>query len=95
MPALGWDSRNREVRFVASWFDNKGVAVTRIVWNRGIARNAAVAGGDVIGRIEWDDGDDDTLKAPPGCTGVIRRLNRNIDYEGITSRPSEWALFLV
>lgn len=94
MPALVYDSRNREARFVIDYFASADEAVGKITWRQGIRRGAPVAVGDKIATLTWDDGSQEPIKAPGGCNGVIGRVNRSIDLEELERHPAVWALWL-
>ncbi len=94
MPALTYESRNREAYFVIDYFKQKPAAAVRISWKPGIGRDATIAVGDVLATLTWSDGTTEDLKAPGRCKGVIERTNRRIQYVLLTRPPAQWALRL-
>ena len=91
MPALTYESKNREVYFVIDYFKQKPAAAVRVSWKGGIGRDATVAVGDVLATLKWSDGTEEELKAPGGCNGTIEATNRQIRYDLLTRAPSQWA----
>ena len=94
MPALTYESKNREVYFVIDYFKKKPAAPVRVSWKGGISRDATVAVGDVLATLKWSDGSEEELKAPGGCNGMIETTNRQIQYALLTRAPAQWAVRL-
>lgn len=90
MPALVFDSENRELRFVSPWFAAQPSAANTIAWS--VKNGSNVAGGDVIGTLSWDNGTQEPLIAPAGCSGTVEASNRRIDYALLDKRPAQWAI---
>ena len=94
MPAWTFHKPNRELRFSVKFFKQDNRAVAKIDWLKGIKRGDSVNPGTELAELTWDDGSIKMLTAPPGCEGVIGRVNRNIDFLELDKHPSEWALWL-
>jgi hypothetical protein len=90
MPALTFDSRNREVRFVAPWFAQQTEAPVKVSWN--IKRGDAVSPGDEVGEITWGDGSASKLMVPARCQGAVEAANRTPQYATLDKRPAQWAI---
>ncbi len=91
MPALTYESKNREVYFVIDYFKQKPAAAVRVSWKGGIGRDTTVVVGDVLATLKWSDGTEEELKAPGGCNGMIEATNRQIKYALLTRAPAQWA----
>ena len=94
MPALVFNQRNREAHFVIDFFANADEGAGKVAWRQGMGRGAAVAAGDEIATLTWNDGSQEPTKAPGGCNGVIARLNRAIPLDDLERHPAVWALWL-
>jgi hypothetical protein len=94
MPALTYERRNREAYFVIDYFKKNPAAAVRVSWKKGIRRGATIAVGDVLATLTWSDGNQEEIKAPGRCNGVIEAKNRQIDYTLLARPPAQWALRL-
>jgi hypothetical protein len=50
-------------------------------WRPGITVGTRIRAGVILAHIRWRDGLKESVKAPPGCNGVIARRNRSIVHE--------------
>lgn len=78
--AVSFDPNTLELRTVSQYFAEAESGVTRIRWILGMKRGKRIRPGTHLADIVWDDEDleDEPIRAPEGCNGVIRRTNRRI-----------------
>ncbi len=94
MPAWVVETKNREVRFIVRYFAQRSQHVVKISWRESVRGGAQVNPGDELADLTWSDGNEEVLKAPARCQGVIDVTNRRIAYEELDKYPTQWALRL-
>ena len=79
-----YDRENRVLNTVVEYFAQEyqaGRSVDQIEWADGVKEGSDVKPRQVLAQIVWNNGPDDTIKAPASCTGTIASINGKIEYE--------------
>ncbi len=82
-----YDAANRELRTVKDYFAAREGQVLSIKWENDIEEGEEISSGDHLAQIIWEGADEESIHAPPGCTGVIDWINGQIEYEKLDLKP--------
>ena len=87
-PLVTYNATSGELRNNPDAFAEKGDYVASIVWEK--QKGHKVGAGDIIATVQWGDGARDRIKAPDGCSGEVKDLNRKIIFEDLEYPPSQF-----
>ena len=79
LPSVSFDPLNLDLRTVYRYFAQEDEALVDVEWQDWVKRGAQVRANRVLGAFLWDTGEFSDFKAPVGCNGTIRRVQRDID----------------
>ncbi len=86
-PLVTYDATTKELRNNPAAFAEKEEYVASIDWKKEVGDN--VEPEDVLATIQWGDHSLESLKAPGGCAGKVKYLNRSIRFENLEYEPSQ------
>lgn len=87
-PLVTYNAETGELRSNPAAFAEKSDYVASILWEK--EEGQKVEPGDVLAVIQWGSDPKSNINAPKGCTGTVKRLNRNISYEELEYSPSQF-----
>ena len=76
-----YDAANRELKTRKDYFAQIDKPVIGIKWEKGIDVGAEIKPGQLLAQIVWDNATKTPIVAPSKCTGRIKSINGQIEYE--------------
>lgn len=80
---------SKELFSVPEAFASREKSVLSWVWRPPVQVGNYLEAGNEIAEVQWEDNAREVIVAPPGCSGKITAVNRDISYENLRYHPSQ------
>ncbi len=83
---FSYDRQSRELHNVPEFFQG---TQTAIGWHPIVLEQGKVQEGNLLGSVQLQDGSRLDVRAPPGCSGTLERLNTAFRWGDADKSPSQ------
>lgn len=84
-----YEETNKVLMTVPEAFARRKEALLSWVWRQGIKVGKSIDAGSAVADIQWDNNIREVITLPDNCSGKIKALNREIDYENLPYAPPQ------